>query len=574
MPKKRKKHIKTEYEEKRESFREASPKHVVTFEVDISEDNKRKLFSYAEDLRNLSNDVVRVMRNRIDQLTRTKAYRNLLKEYVHFSKLLEKHNEGTPEYDEIKAKIDKISKKLNGMQSKHGVSLTATCNVGKSLREKYNNINSVFVQARCEAIWQACKTILFGDGKRLHFKKRFDLPIIRAKQSSRGIPIKIDKNGKLAFSVDGIGEFGVFVPEDDLFLQDEYAALCQFLMNPSSEEASVNRYAEQGILIPVFRPCLAAIKCETIRRKLRVYVLVTIAAEPMPKKNSKGEPRHKTGHGRVGCDNGPQSYAAVSNDTLVFANHAERNHVSTKAHEKTEQKRQRAIDRSIRVTNPERFNEDGTAKKIRGPYKKSKHCRRLMYLVHEQRRRDADSRKYAVQQEVNELRALGDELVIEPSNAKAMQKRSKKPAEESGKTVEKKKADGTTKTVKLKKRKKRHGRSIQHRCPGFFQAECKKKFGSGYHEVDRMFRASQYDHKLNDYIKKKLSDRWHIFPDGTRVQRDVYSAFLMFCSDNGYHAPDLNRCLKLFDHFFELHETLIASIIKNKYHICNSGIAA
>lgn len=29
----------------------------------------------------------------------------------------------------------------------------------------------------------------------------------------------------------------------------------------------------------------------------------------------------------------------------------------------------------------------------------------------------------------------------------------------------------------------------------------------------------------------------------------------------------------MFDHFFELHEALIAGIIKYKYHVCNSGIA-
>ncbi|MBQ7524649.1 MAG: hypothetical protein IJT08_03520 [Alphaproteobacteria bacterium] len=572
MAKTRKKHIKTEYEKKRDIYREASPKHVVTFEADIPEDMKRKLFSYAEDLRNLSNDVVRVMRIHIDQLTRTKAYRNLLKEHRHFSELLEKCSEGTTAYNETKANLSKINKELNKLRRENGVTLSATCKVGESLRSKYS-INSIFVQARCEAIWRACETVLFGNGTKLHFKKRFDLPIIRAKQCNRGIPIKIDENGELVFSNDVLGEFRVLVPEKDLFLKDEYSALCRFLANPSSEEASANKYVEKGILVPVFRPCFAALRCETIRRKLRVYVQVTVAAEPMPKKNSKGEPRHKFGRGRIGCDNGPQSYAAVSNDTLVFANHAERNRTSTKTHEKTEQQRQRAIERSIRETNPNRFNDDGTPKKNRGPYKKSKHCRRLLYLVREQRRRDAASRKYAIQQEVNELRALGDELIIEPSNAKAMQKRSKKPAEDSKKTITIEKADGTTRTINLKKRKKRHGRSILHRCPGFFQSECKKKFGSGYHEVDRMFRASQYDHKLNSYVKKKLSERWHIFSDGTRVQRDVYSAFLMFCSDSGYHTPNLQQCLKMFDHFFELHEALIAGIIKNKYHVCNSGIA-
>lgn len=45
--------------------------------------------------------------------------------------------------------------------------------------------------------------------------------------------------------------------------------------------------------------------------------------------------------------------------------------------------------------------------------------------------------------------------------------------------------------------------------------------------VKNTVKASQYDHELNQFIKKKLSQRFHIFSDGTKVQRDVYSAFLL-----------------------------------------------
>ena len=136
-----------------------------------------------------------------------------------------------------------------------------------------------------------------------------------------------------------------------------------------------------------------------------------------------------------------------------------------------------------------------------------------------------------------------------------------------------KKGDKVRKVKKCKK-KKRFGRSILHRCPGAFQADLKKKFGTGYHEVHRKFRASQYDHVLNDYIKKKLSARWHVLPDGKRIQRDIYSAFLMYCSDETYTRSERNRCLKEFDTFYEKHEKLIESIINQHLNICNSGISA
>jgi hypothetical protein len=43
----------------------------------------------------------------------------------------------------------------------------------------------------------------------------------------------------------------------------------------------------------------------------------------------------------------------------------------------------------------------------------------------------------------------------------------------------------------------------------------------------RQLKTSQYDHSTGAFVKKRLSERWHVFADGRgQVQRDVYSAFL------------------------------------------------
>jgi hypothetical protein len=91
-------------------------------------------------------------------------------------------------------------------------------------------------------------------------------------------------------------------------------------------------------------------------------------------------------------------------------------------------------------------------------------------------------------------------------------------------------------------------------------------------EVQKMFRASQYDHKSNTYTKKKLSQRWHTFEDGSKVQRDLYSAFLMFCSDAELKSPDREKCILNFEYFNNLHTDLVADIKQSGKHICNSGI--
>ena len=71
--------------------------------------------------------------------------------------------------------------------------------------------------------------------------------------------------------------------------------------------------------------------------------------------------------------------------------------------------------------------------------------------------------------------------------------------------------------------------------PGGFQTTIEKKFevsGGRYIEVASNYRASQYDHTADAYVKKKLSDRMYHLADGTLVQRDWYSSFLLYCYDD------------------------------------------
>ena len=114
-----------------------------------------------------------------------------------------------------------------------------------------------------------------------------------------------------------------------------------------------------------------------------------------------------------------------------------------------------------------------------------------------------------------------------------------------------KRAKETTKDDKGKfNKKKRFGRSIKNRCPSGFQTTVKKKFmttGGTYIEVPNNYRASQYDHTADEYIKKKLSDRLYKLQNGTEVQRDWYSSLLLYCYDYKIQNIDKNKCTTKFD---------------------------
>ena len=124
-------------------------------------------------------------------------------------------------------------------------------------------------------------------------------------------------------------------------------------------------------------------------------------------------------------------------------------------------------------------------------------------------------------------------------------------------------------------KKKRFGRSIKNRCPSGFQTTVERKFktsGGIYIEVPNNYRASQYDHTADDYIKKKLSDRIYKLTDGTLVQRDWYSSFLLYCYDYRTQDIDKDKCITDFGRCYDKEKALIAWIKANHIKILNSGI--
>ena len=128
-----------------------------------------------------------------------------------------------------------------------------------------------------------------------------------------------------------------------------------------------------------------------------------------------------------------------------------------------------------------------------------------------------------------------------------------------------KQKDGSLKMVCKYKRKKRYGHSIKNRSPGLMQADLKTKatqYGIPYYEIDiHQYRASQLHHDTGEYIKPTLSERFKTI-EGHRVQRDLYSAFLICHTDDTLTAPDFKACHLDFPHFVKMQDTLILNMKK------------
>ena len=221
----------------------------------------------------------------------------------------------------------------------------------------------------------------------------------------------------------------------------------------------------------------------------------------------------------------------------------------------------RAMERSRRAMNPNHYNENGTVKKGHRQWSFSKRYQKLKQRHQELCRIAAENRALAIREQVNHLRSLGDCFITEPPNAKKLQKRAnpENPVDKNGRM----------------KRKKRFGRSIKNRCPGYLQAKAKQLFestGGMYVEVPILYRASQYDHTSDTYIPKKLSQRMYHLTDGTKVQRDWYSSYLLYCINKTYTQINKLKCRSNFATMYQKEKNMIEEIIRSGKKIMNSGI--
>ena len=532
--------IDEEYKKLLKQYHKLSDRHILVIETDMSYSDILKVVALSERIRKAGNELVGLMRKNYDQLIRAKKYRKLLKLYGS---------------TKDKNKRTELAIQLGEMQKQYNITWDF-CRTSMILIGKKYGIDAVFALTKAEDVWRGMKKCLYDDGKTLHFSKFGDLPCIRAKQINRGIPMSV-KDNQLQFKL-GKSIFGIKIK--DRFQNDEINAVLDYLAKPEIiDNKAIQTLADEAYCVDTYRPCYATLVPKLIRGKYRVYLHLTIEGKAKPKFDRFGNLRHKYGKGMIGADIGTQTVAYTSDTEVGLKNLSERGNSIQKS-ERLEKLYYRTMDRSRRATNPQNYNDNGTVKKGHKIWRYSNHYKKLKAKHSELCRINAINRQLAINEDANHLRSLGDVFITEPKNASRLMKRAKE----------------TTVNSKGKfNRKKRFGKSIKNRCPSGFQTTVEKKFkmtGGTYIEVSNNYKASQYDHTTDDYIKKKLSDRMYKLTDGTLVQRDWYSSFLLYCYDYKTKDIDKNKCIARFGDCYDKEKTLIEWIKANKVKVLNSGI--
>lgn len=226
----------------------------------------------------------------------------------------------------------------------------------------------------------------------------------------------------------------------------------------------------------------------TIRGRVRWYAQL-VQEGLAPRKD-----RLTTGEGVIGLDIGPSTIAAVSNTEATLEPFCP----SVMNMDREIRVVQRAMDRSRRATNPDCFNENGTFRKGQKIKSRSRRYRILVTTKADMERRLAAERKRSHGELANRLLTHGNVIKTEKLSYRSFQKN--------------------------------FGRSVKRRAPSMFVSILKRKVAGTGAEVTefstRTTRLSQFSHDTGEYVKKPLSQRKHVFSDGSWVQRDLYSAWL------------------------------------------------
>ena len=574
-----------------------SSRHVLKLESTLSAKDICQLFKVSNRIRLAGNELTNKMRKNLNRLTRTKQYRNLLELYGKADNPADKKN---------------YAQQLKQMQENENVTWDFCRKTMQTLQVNYK-IDAVLALTKAEAVWKGVETCLYRNGKTIHFTEEGVYPALIAKQINRCI-ILTAKDGSLQFKY-GSMVFGAKI--NDTFEQEEADAVIHYLTNKSQmDKAAIDSYKDNGSCISTYRPCYVSLVPQIIRGKRRIYIHICIEGTPKVKRNKNGQPRHALGQGVVGEDLGPRSIAVTHKDG-VFLENIRCVGKKPEAVQEEIANLQSAIARSLIATNPQNFNDDGSMKSGNLIWKVSNNCKKKISQFKDCCRRKSINIHLGINQLVNYIRSLGDTLIIEENNASALAKRGRSivksnansntscavalntngaqsNAQQQSSAI-KSNSNGSNQAQSVitiqsfdkqdfnysltgeyrVKLMKRFGRSIYKYCMGYVWAHAQQKFlntGGQFIIVPRNYRASQYDHTADTYTKRKLSDRMITLSDGTVVQRDCYSSFLLYCYSFDSKAIDKDKCKSEFARFLKNEQDLIAYIKTHNINVFNSGI--
>ena len=495
------------------------------------EDKLNKLFSSCQ---KLSNVFIQDRLKALHEMEKTRAYRSAKQD---IAKLYEEESDKEKWTKKANKEYKRCKKELNALKEEYGFSkFTFRKRIGK-FRHHYPTINSRVAQGLADRVWGKFEKYFFDTGKEIRFISWDNFLSIEGNDNKTGIIFKSDCR-KVCLC-------GMEIPIANRPLTDyELEAL----------DSTIHRVKYCRIV--------------RIHHKHGWLYRLQLTLEGTPP--AKG---FCLGDGKVGIDIGTQTVAVASSENVLLTELADK---ANMVHNEL-RRINRAMDRSRRAMNPEMFAADGTIVPINKlPLECIKQNGKRLWRESKKYKALAIKRRYLysrlarlriVQHNTlaNKMLPFGDTFYVETMRFSALAKKAK------AKTEEEVKANGGK-----YKRRKRFGKSIANKAPASFlnilERKVKARHGNFYRIDTVKAKASQYNHITGKCVKKPLSKRWNNDIGGHRVQRDLYSAFLLMNTNrtlDGFVAKD---CKATFKNFMKLHDAEIQRLTATVPTLSSMGI--
>lgn len=508
------------------------------------------------------NKLVSFANKNLKRMQENKTYQNNLNLYFYYK---EKND---------KKKLKEIANSLNAIRKSYSLSEYQFHSFVKTQQNMYKeHIDSSTAQKIATTVWKGVESVLFDKGKYVHYKKFNTLLSLEGKSNSTGIRFK--KKETIVLTEKDKKKYKKAKPHE----KDEIKRL-----NKLKQQ---DRLEWNGLIIPVkirhndlfIQESLENdIKyCRIVRKSFKngykYFLQLVIGGLPPAKrihgKINHGNLRHTATipNNRVGIDIGTSTIAVCSNEKVILRELA----INSKQYDREIYILQRKLERSKKSTNPNNFNEDGTIKKgliiIKSNSKKKKQKLKWNYSKSYYKTLNKLKNLYRLKSNyialdhnklAKEILSLGNEIYVETMRFSALSKRA---------TFK----EGEELNSKGKyKKKKRYGKSINNKAPSKLITIIDTKLGYEGLEINKVntitFKASQYNHIEDEYIKKELNERINII-DGKLIQRDLYSSFLLMNSKKNLKETDRKLCITNYDNFKINHDKEIQDIIDSKIKV-------
>ncbi|MDR7002558.1 transposase [Neobacillus niacini] len=479
--------------------RKCTPTYTIEFPLNIPAWQKHRLEKKFKIARTVYNSCLGEARKRHRSVKIDKEYRALLKELK------------TKERDH----------RLSEIRLAYGFSEYGLQEFVKLVQHKFKgNIGSFEAQKLATRAFQAVEKLHFGKARKIHFKAFDDDISVENKSNHTGLRY-----------IDGHILWG---DKPTKKRPNPKNWLCMPIAPKTNDEYAHLALMDKTKYVRILR--------REVRGKVRYFIQLIQEGYPPTKRNRKVSNDENK---RVGLDIGPSTIAIFSDLTVELRELAPECSID----EPRLRRFQRAMDRSKQATNSDNFKEDGTIKKGRLEWNYSKRYKKLRKIRKELYRKIAAKRKISHEKLANDILALGSDVRVETMRFQSLQKRTKK----------------TTRNKKNGKinRKKRFGKSIFRHAPAMLLTIIDRKLGYQGRSLKKIdtyaTKASQFNHLTGTYTKKQLSERWNNFGK-FRIQRDLYSAFLIGNTTETLNSVDVDLCNEHWNNFVQLHNREIVRL--------------